>query len=270
MTLETTLETLLQADLSRIAHPSFNTMFTGFSRRWQCQLFAKVFASDRFGKFSTERTVNEQLNDRVLMSSQLATGEWVLVMRDLPMTPLSAELTPEVAQQMGAVLARFHRTVHLPATTNQPSMVMAKIDSLRQTPAYPQLLRLQNLYESQLPVIETELRQVKPVVLHGDVGCRNYQLVNGSLVLIDFERAHLGVPQVDFQKLFYQDFAGDQSLQQAFLNGYGALPVLSSLTSSWLTFQSAVGILSYVQRLPDPEFERVAQRMLQTVADQIL
>lgn len=270
MTLETTLETMLQANLSRIAHPSFNTMFTGFSRRWQCQLFVKVFAADRFGKFSTERTVNEQLNNRVLMSSQLATGEWVLVMHDLLMTPLSDVVTPELAQQMGSVLAQFHRTVHLPAKTNQPSMVMTKIDSLRQTAAYPQLLKLQNLYESRLPVIETELHQVKPVVLHGDVGRRNYQFVDGSLVLIDFERAHLGVPQVDFQKLFYQDFAGDQSLQHAFLTGYGVLPALSQLASSWLLFQTAVGIFSYVQRLPDPEFERVAQRMLQTVTDQIL
>jgi len=270
MTLETTLEMQLQADLVRLDHPSFNTMFTGFSRRWQCQLFVKVFAADRFGKFSTERTINEQLNDRVLMSSQLATGEWVLVMRDLSMTPLAAELTPELAQQMGSVLVHFHRTVQLPAATNQPSMVMTKIAGLRQTPAYPQLLKLQHLYESRQSVIEAELVQVKPVVLHGDVGCRNYQFINGSLGLIDFERAHLGVPQVDFQKLFYQDFAGEQSLQQAFLNGYGALPALSSLTSSWLTFQSAVGILSYVQRLPDPEFEQVAQRMLQTVIDQIL
>lgn len=267
------LSAKLQADLTPLDHVSFNLMFTGFSRRWQTKLFVKVFTPERVGKFSMERAVNQQLNTRVLMSGQLTSGEWFLAMRDIPVVPVPKIVTPALARQMGTVLAQFHHRVKLAATDSQPrdelSSVAAKIADLSGNPDYEQLRDLMASYKQNRAEIETELALAKLVALHGDVGCRNYQVVDGTLVLIDFERVHLGVPQADFQKLFYQDFLGKPALQQAFLAGYGPLPELSPLTASWLLFQPAVGIFSYLQRLPDAQFELVGHRLLAAAMAQL-
>ncbi|BDZ31818.1 phosphotransferase [Lactiplantibacillus sp. WILCCON 0030] len=263
------LATQLQADLVPIVHPSFNRMFTGYSRRWQQVVFVKAFTPERRGKFEIERCVNQQLNDRVLTSWQGPAGEWILVMRDLSVTPLSTPITPALATQMGQVLAHFHQTVSLPVPKTLAVFdfadTEAKIARLPVTPLVGRLTALMSIFERQAGAIKTELGQTKLLGLHGDVSCRNYQFVEGKLQLIDFERAKMGYPQEELQKLFYQDFADQPACRSAFLAGYGALPILSPLTKGWLTFRTAVGIFCYVQAMPDPQFERVGQRMLQAV-----
>lgn len=185
----------------------------------------KVFAPERQGKFLTERAINLQLTDRVLTSCQLATGEWVLVMRDLQLTPLPKAFTPELAQTMGTVLARFHQTVRLPQATRINALdfegVADKVDQLATRPDYRQLVRLMTNFQQAAATIQAIFNRQSRVVLHGDVGRRNFQFVNGQLELIDFERAQIGYAQTDFQKLFYQDFAGQPALIAAFLTGYG-------------------------------------------------
>ncbi|VDH13210.1 Uncharacterised protein [Lactiplantibacillus plantarum] len=87
-TLHKTLTRLLQADLIPIAHVSFNEMYTGYSRRYDTVVFVKVFSPNHERKFRTEQQVTAQLTDRVLASFQLASREWVLVLRDWQLTPV--------------------------------------------------------------------------------------------------------------------------------------------------------------------------------------
>jgi len=265
------LMAVLQATLRPIDHVSFNQMYTGHSRRWPEPIFVKVFAPERQGKFLTERAINLQLTDRVLTSCQLATGEWVLVMRDLQLTPLPKAFTPELAQTMGTVLARFHQTVRLPQATRINALdfegVADKVDQLATRPDYRQLVRLMTNFRQAAATIQAIFNRQSRVVLHGDVGRRNFQFVNGQLELIDFERAQIGYAQTDFQKLFYQDFSGQPALIAAFLTGYGPTGQLPDIAASWLSFVEAVGIFTYVQKLPDPQFEKVGQRLLAAIGE---
>ncbi|WP_338212192.1 phosphotransferase [Lactobacillus juensis] len=93
------------------------------------------------------------------------------------------------------------------------------------------------LFTTRKADIEEDLKAHATTVLHGDVGLRNYKIVEGQLSLIDFERARMGVNYQDFIKLFYQDFRLNLKLIASFINGYrkcGEEVAVTPLTQSFL------------------------------------
>ncbi|WP_097037889.1 hypothetical protein [Lactiplantibacillus plantarum] len=140
-TLHKTLTRLLQADLIPIAHVSFNEMYTGYSRRYDTVVFVKVFSPNHERKFRTEQQVTAQLTDRVLASFQLASREWVLVLRDWQLTPVPTTLTPALVYQMGQVVSRFHHAIQLPTTADLMPVLdfdgmAARVERLKTSPHY--------------------------------------------------------------------------------------------------------------------------------------
>lgn len=87
-------------------------------------------------------------------------------------------------------------------------------------------------------------------------------------MLIDFEKARLGPVYQDFIKLFYQDFAMDDKLIQAFLKGYSTKNSdyqLSELTRQYLIFTTAIGIFNYTEKIEDIAFRNIGEKMLETI-----
>ena len=123
------------------------------------------------------------------------------------------------------------------------------------------------LFTTRKADIEEDLKAHATTVLHGDVGLRNYKIVEGQLSLIDFERARMGVNYQDFIKLFYQDFRLNLKLIASFINGYrkcGEEVVVTPLTQSFLIFITAIGIMKYTEKIEDKPFKEIGEQMLGT------
>lgn len=269
-TLHKTLTRLLQADLIPIAHVSFNQMYTGYSRRYDTVVFVKVFSPNHERKFRTEQQVTAQLTDRVLASFQLASREWVLVLRDWQLTPVPTTLTPALVYQMGQVVSRFHHAIQLPTTADLMPVLdfdgmAARVERLKTSPHYDALVSLLPHFLDHRTMIITALAPQPVMTLHGDMGTRNFRYHHGQLVLIDFERARHGYALEDCLKFFFEDLQQSATLIQAFWAGYGTDLQIPPLVTQWLLLQCSTGIFTYVNQITDPRFEAVGTAMLAQV-----
>lgn len=268
--LHKTLSTMLQADLIQITHVSFNQTYTGYSRYYGTVIFVKVFGPDRERKFRTEQQVTAQLTNRVLASFQLASHEWVLVLRDWQLTPVPTALTPMLVYQMGQVVAQFHHTVQLPTTPDLMPVLdfdgmVARVERLKTSPYYGKLVSALQYFLDHRMMIRTALAQQPVVTLHGDMGTRNFRYHHGQLVLIDFERARRGYALEDCFKFFFEDLQQSSTLIQAFWAGYGTDLQIPPLVIQWLLLQCSTGIFTYVNQIADDRFEAVGTAMLAQV-----
>ncbi|MDV0430332.1 phosphotransferase [Lactiplantibacillus sp. DA1] len=269
-TLHKTLTRLLQADLIPIAHVSFNEMYTGYSRRYDTVVFVKVFDPDRERKFRTEQQVTAQLTHRVLASFQLASHEWVLVLRDWQLTPVPTTLTPALVYQMGQAVSQFHHAIQLPTTPDTMPVLdfdgmVARVERLKTSLHYGELVSALQYFFDHRMMIRTALAQQPVVTLHGDMGTRNFRYHHGRLVLIDFERARRGYALEDCLKFFFEALQQSSTLIQAFWAGYGTDLQIPPLVTQWLLFQCSTGIFTYVNQITDPRFEAVGTAMLAQV-----
>ena len=264
------LQKKLKANLTHITHQSLNSTFFGYSEIYKQVIFVKVFA--QAGKFLTEKAVNQQLNTRVLDSFAVKqTQQFVLVMKDLAPTDVKGQITPDLAFKMGTQLACFHRNVK-PFSgiyLNNQLFEKAKSDSnsLQNEEIKSRLLQVLALFTAQKADIEKDLIAHATIVLHGDVGLRNYKIVAGHLRLIDFERARMGVNYQDFIKLFYQDFGLKKELIVSFVKGYekcGEKIAVTPVTQVFLIFITAIGIMKYTEKIEDKPFKEIGEQMLAT------
>ena len=267
------IQAKLEAELSQITHQSLNSTFVGYSKKLQQQVFVKVFPQKN--KFITEKAVNRQLYPhRVLTSFTITAAQqlYVLVMKDLAPIDLKLPVTAELAYVMGVKLAEFHQKVKPFAGIYPNNNLFAKaeydIAQLQESTIKTRLQLLLRGLSSLQPTIESDLLNHSTTVLHGDVGVRNYKIINGEPNLIDFERARMGVNYQDFIKLFYQDFGLNKELITSFVNGYkssGETVMASPSTQVFLLLLTAIGIMSYTAKISDPPFQRVGEKMLDTV-----
>ena len=270
MTIEKILEEKLQADLTKVTHESQNSTFVGISAKFEQKIFVKVFAQE--GKFLTEKSVNEQLNTRVLDSFVVKqTQQFVLVMKDLAPSDIKEEITPDMAFNMGIELSHFHQKVKPFSGIYLNNQLFNKakrdIDNLNKPEIKNKLLKLLAQFTAERAGIEKDLTVHANTVLHGDVGLRNYKIVAGHLSLIDFERARMGVNYQDFIKLFYQDFGLNKELIVSFVKGYekcGEKIAVTPVTQVFLIFITAIGIMKYTEKIVDKPFEKIGEQMLAT------
>ena len=270
MTIEKFLQEKLQAGLTKITHESQNSTFVGDSAKFKQKIFVKVFAQE--GKFLTEKSVNEQLNTRVLDSFVVKqTQQFVLVMKDLAPSDIKEEINPDMAFNMGIELSHFHQKVKPFSGIYQNNQLFNKakrdIDNLNKPEIKNKLMKLLAQFTAERAGIEKDLAVHANTVLHGDVGLRNYKIVAGHLSLIDFERARMGVNYQDFIKLFYQDFGLNKELIFSFVKGYekcGQKIAVAPVTQAFLIFITAIGIMKYTEKIEDKPFEKIGKQMLAT------
>ncbi|MDF7639881.1 aminoglycoside phosphotransferase family protein [Lactobacillus sp. ESL0791] len=273
MELKQTLNEKLRASLTPTNHKSLNSTFVGDSQIYQQRIFVKVFAQAR--KLYAEKMVNQELNDRVLTDFALPREKLlVLVMTDLAPQDVTSTMTPQLAKEMGQVLAKFHTEVkpfaHIRRVDYPLDQVAEKINNLQNIQARTTLAELRKYFLPYRDVIAADLAAHSKIVQHGDVGLRNYKIVGGKLTLIDYEKARLGTAFEDFIKLFYQDLSCDQKLIDAFLQGYGIEKSqwqLKPVTEVYLIYIVALGIMNYTEKIPDDVFRAEGKKMLQTVAE---
>ncbi|KRM72636.1 phosphotransferase [Lacticaseibacillus brantae] len=246
MLTNTDLNHRFAAQLIAIPHQSLNRAFVGPSDHFEQSIFVKVFASQ--AKWRAETSMTAQLTDWLLDADEQTL---LLVRQDLPFSAIG-EMTSELAFAMGRVFDGIKTPVQ--PSNRQDFSAGAEIGTW---------------FADRQAEITAQLAAMPLVVRHGDVGRRNYVFLHGQLTLIDYERAQLGWVQQDWIKLFYQDFHSDADLIQAFTDGYGKISMMPQLSWYYCVYGTALGILAYVHKVPDPEFLAVGQRMLHDVNDYI-
>ncbi|WP_260319563.1 phosphotransferase [Lactobacillus helveticus] len=254
----------LNSNLTPTNHESFNSTFFGNSNKYNRNVFVKVF--DSVNKFNTENLITQQLSDRVLETFKINDDglKYVLVMNDLNPIDLKNTVSIYQAYEMGVVLAKFHNTVKpfngIKEENSYFSKTSEDIKKLENRTQKYKLTSLLKEFSNLQPLIENDLNENSNIVLHGDVGIRNFKIINGSLNLIDYERARLGPNYQDFIKLFFQDFKLNNSLISSFLKGYGSTSIhtfqLKSWTQQFLIFSTAIGIMKYTEKIKDEPFKK--------------
>ncbi|QNQ80312.1 phosphotransferase [Lactobacillus sp. PV034] len=256
-------------------HESLNSTYFGFSKKFNNSIFIKVFNS--FKKFMTEERITCQLSKRILDTFKIDCNgmKYVLVMKDLHPRDLEERINTERAYEMGVVLAKFHNTVKrfdgIKIESNYFNKIPENIKELRDSLEKERLFNLSRKFNNLQPLIENDLKENVNVVLHGDVGVRNYKTINNCLILIDYERARVGINYQDFIKLFYQDFKLDSSLIDSFLNGYNSKSIyhwkINTSTQYFLVFITAIGIMKYTQKIKDKPFKKIGIQMINEIED---
>jgi len=262
---------LVNAPLNEIQHESINQVFVGYSKDFSCKIFVKVFTKEQYSKFNTEACVTKQLGNRVLQTFCEEEKE-ILVLRDCEPKSI-LELDDNVSFNMGKCLADFHRNVRpfkgLKCNKSIFDHVTSDINKVNSEAVQNRLMEINAFFQPIDGKVRKEIEDLPLIILHGDVGKRNFNYVDSRVTLIDFERVQRGYLFQDFVKLFYQDFKNDQSLIRSFLRGYQSvrkIDPISVQTKMFFVFSTAVGIMKYLNYFNDKEFEECGNRMLDDIS----
>jgi len=125
-----------------------------------------------------------------------------------------ADLTPELAERMGAALATLHRSDVRPAARRVPPDAAKEL--IRRVPALRE--RVEELLSDPPP-------PGPPRPIHGAPHPPQWLLDGDALGLIDFDRLALGDPEADVAAFMEAAAAEDdgEPIAAAFARGYGAL-----------------------------------------------
>lgn len=273
MDLNTTIANNFGMNVKEIEHESLNRTYVGYSSKYQQKVFLKLYRKVNHTKFVVEREVNQQLNDRYIgefqLDEKITDFIYGLVLKDI--NPQNIDFRGDDSQivfELGLQLGRFHKTVMpfdgLPSIVDLTDVVTEGIQQVHIVETRMALEQLQRDFMKTYPHIMQKTSS-HSVVLHGDVGVRNFKIVASDLSFIDFERAKKGVPYLDFVKLFYQDFKLDNGLMDSFKKGYETVASLAEIPEHlrwYCVFYTAIGIIKYTERVDDKLFQMLGETML--------
>ena len=184
----------------------------------------------------------------------------LLVTRHLPGTLVegtSAQDHPETYRQAGSLLATFHGQLSS-IDDEWNDRFRARVERHLAQPHRidPRIARSVHAEVSTWPG-----GGARVVPTHGDWQPRNWLIDDGVVRIIDFGRADLRSPIEDFVRLGRQDFARDDELEAAFVEGYGSDP---REPDEWrrAVVGEAVGTAVWAYGVGDEGFERFGHRLL--------
>lgn len=272
MEIDLVVQALVGNRIKHIEHESLNRIYAGYLQKYGKNVFVKAYKQGQQNKFLVEMAVNRQLNNRYLGQNRLTTMiddfSYILILEDLSLKDLNWPNNEEkLAHEMGRQVAWFHTTVQpvqgMPNTTDLVKIVEASIMTVVSKETRDALLHINEKFHDNRH-FWNDLKMTESVVLHGDVGVRNFKIIENEVVLIDFERARVGIKYVDFVKLFYQDFRLDPKLIDAFKAGYlkiGTLEEISENIKWYAIFYTAIGIYKYTEKIDDQNFKLIGEQM---------
>ncbi|BDR57287.1 phosphotransferase family protein [Xylocopilactobacillus apis] len=252
------LENLIEGGLMLVGHRSENQSFVGFSKVYNQSVFIKVFSPENLLKMKIEAEVNNQLNNRVIATFYEPIP--ILIMSDVKPVDITDLIDQDLSYNFGKILKEFHQTLK---PSSEMSNLTNKISKIEQSFVSSKFREIFDKFLSMKSRINEDMSYT--CVLHGDVGLRNYKIIDNEMTLIDFERAQIGIADYDFIKLFYQDFDSKKELIDSFLDGYGEKRTIFPETWMFLVFITAIGIMDYVEKVNDPTFRHIGIRMLNDV-----
>ena len=151
----------------------------------------------------------------------------VLVLSAVPGEAYS-NLPPELHQQAGALLRRFHDVEFLSPWTDFAAEKRAELERWA--------ARADGLLEPrEVDFVRSEVRGFERlpapprVPCHLDYSPRNWLIADSTVYIIDFERARPEIWINDVGRLYFGDWQGNPALREAFWDGYGRMPAADDL-----------------------------------------
>ncbi|KRL84186.1 phosphotransferase [Ligilactobacillus apodemi] len=259
------------ANLETIHDVAGNMHLSGRSEHYDCDLFVKIFKDK--DKFYAEQHVNQVYCPDIYLDNVIYEDNYVVVLKDRIMEDIEKEdLSLDRVTYFGEKLAKFHETltghVLVPADTRPLSeRIKEKVELFHGTPYETQVNEVFKLIQADLEPADIDYELLPKVVLHGDFSIRNLMVYQDNDVLIDFERAHLGVAYEDLIKFFYNEVQ-DLGLRNAFLAGYRKqkeLEIPNYSLQHCLLFLCALDILEFHLTHEKQKFGEMASEMLATI-----
>lgn len=260
-----------QADLKSIHDVAGNQHLVGKSKLYHGKLFVKIFKEKDM--FYAEQHVNEVYAPEVYLDSVIFEDNYVVTLHDRILKEMeSRQIDGKTAFKFGKLLAKFHNIVTGNVSVyhdQRPlSVQIEKQAAVLKSSEYAQPIKNSlTLLQRDFQRADEEYEQLPKVVLHGDFSVRNIMEYRGKLVLIDFERSHVGVTYQDFIKFFYNEVK-DPRLRQKFLDGYESqheFEIPSHALQRCLLLLCALDICQYNLTHPERKFGTMAQQMLATI-----
>lgn len=262
-----------QAELKNIHDVAGNQHLVGYSRLYDCDLFVKIFEDEAM--FYAEQHVNQVYCPEIYLDSVLYEDYYVVALRDRKMQEVIAEeknLLPKQAQKYGRMLADFHNQLTGQAKVINDERPLSqrlaeKIAILKGTEHEDVVVQAYQILQADLVAADQEYQQLPKVVVHGDFSLRNIMFYDKHEILIDFEKAHMGVAYEDMLKFFYNEVHA-VTLRKEFLKGYRRerrFEIPQIQLQRVMLFFVALDILEYHVTHPKKKFGNMATRMLQTI-----
>ncbi|GAA2135376.1 hypothetical protein GCM10009844_00590 [Nocardioides koreensis] len=184
----------------------------------------------------------------------------ILVTRYLPgelVEGTSAQDHPETYRQAGSLLAAFHGQLSV-VDDEWNDRFRARVERHLAQPHRidPKIVRCVHAEVSTWPG-----GGARVVPTHGDWQPRNWLIDDGVVRVIDFGRADLRPTTEDFVRLARQDFARNDELEAAFIEGYGSDPREPEEWRRALVGE-AVGTAVWAYGVGDEGFERFGHQLL--------
>lgn len=260
-----------QADLETIHDVAGNMHLTGHSERFLCDLFVKIFKDK--AKFYAEQHVNQVYCPDIYLDNVIYEDNYVIVLKDRVMNDVEKEdLTPTKVYQFGEKLALFHAS--LTGKVSVPNDKRALSQRLEEqvakftgTAYETEVNEVFSRLEEDLAPADTDYELLPKVVLHGDFSIRNLMLYGEHEVLIDFERAHMGVAYEDLIKFFFNE-VNELDLRNEFIAGYRSqkeLEIPNYSLQHCLLFLCALDILEFHLTHEKQKFGQMAHEMFETI-----
>ncbi|MCI1632934.1 MAG: aminoglycoside phosphotransferase family protein [Liquorilactobacillus nagelii] len=260
-----------QAELKSIHDVAGNQHLIGNSQVFHGALFVKIFKEKDM--FYAEQHVNQVYAPDVYLDSVIFEDNYVITLRNRHLREFDSQAINEhSAYEFGKLLGDFHKqltgkvtvtTADLPLSSQLKQQVARLQSSVYAEVAEASLA----LLKSDLTAADVEFEQLPKVVLHGDFSVRNIMHYHDRLILIDFERSHMGVSYQDFIKFFYNEVKSSR-LRQKFLDGYEteySFEIPSHALQRCLLLQCALDICEYHLTHPKKKYGTMAQQMLGTI-----
>ena len=198
---------------------------------------------------------------------------YVIVLKDRVMNDVEKEdLTPTKVYQFGEKLALFHAS--LTGKVSVPNDKRALSQRLEEqvakftgTAYETEVNEVFSRLEEDLAPADTDYELLPKVVLHGDFSIRNLMLYGEHEVLIDFERAHMGVAYEDLIKFFFNE-VNELDLRNEFIAGYRSqkeLEIPNYSLQHCLLFLCALDILEFHLTHEKQKFGQMAHEMFETI-----
>ncbi|MEY8661964.1 aminoglycoside phosphotransferase family protein [Ligilactobacillus faecis] len=263
-----------EAELETIHDEAGNMHLQGRSRRFERQLFVKIFKEK--DKFYAEQHVNQVYCPEIYLDSVIYEDNYIVVLEDRVLEDvLPAEVDAKSVTSFGQKLAAFHEKVSgkvlVPSDERPLSERLAtKVARFEKTPYQTDVTEVFTRLQKDLAAADIDYALLPKVVLHGDFSIRNLMHHADELVLIDFERASLGVAYEDLIKFFYNEVK-EPKLRNNFLHGYRQIKELEIPNYSLqrcLLFLCALDILEFHLTHTKQKFGQMAEAMFQTIKNE--
>ena len=257
---------LLDADLQKINHISENKHYAGFSKKFNKEVFVKIFKDPL--KYRLEYKVLRNKSNFLLDFPEY----FALVLKYEDFTPLNKEsINDEDIIKIAVLISDFHRgdwlSIEKGKEISLEKVLEKNVYRLAARKEYTKISKLHSKFLKNISKLDEEYEKTL-VLIHGDFGLRNIMRKDDNLVLIDFERVKYASYYLDFIKYFYQDLDNDKLKKELFLKHYyehSNEEVISEELEYCMIFISALGILNYTKRVEDKEFEELGLKMLEDV-----